>query len=224
MKIVNALVLSGFLASLALAQEVSPAPVQPQVEILFSYIGARTTQFVNTVEIPRTPGTTTATRLLPYRAELATEPLTPQSIFVNERQRQTTNYAYLRVRNASAKSIQAIVWEVPYLHVKRGQGQTRHEFRSKVKLAPSDTAKVEELMPRTSNPLRMTAISGPAGKFDLTQGGVAVIQSGDNQETPFDTLTYTAKNGLVFEVLADWQRAGIRIKRIEYTDGSVWQQ
>jgi hypothetical protein len=224
MKIVHALVLSCLLASLALAQEASTSLAPPEVEILFSYVGQRTMFFVNTTEIPRVPGEINATSLLPYRAEISADPLNRQAIFVNERQRQNTNYAFLRVRNAGSKPIKAIDWEVPYLHVKNNRGLTRHVFHSKVNIAPGATDKIEKIMPRPQNQLTMTALSGPAGKHDLTQGGLFIISNNDNSAPSFDTFTYRAKNGFTFDVPADWQRDRIRINRIEYADGTVWQR
>jgi hypothetical protein len=226
MKAVKLFLLVCVLAGMSLAQEVATVPPPPDLEIHFAYVGQRTTTFLDTKQVNNFPQISNATNPLAYRPEISGDPLrTRQDFFYYERQRLTSEYAYLRVRNSSARTIKLIEWDVPHLHIKSKALLTRHTFRSKVQLAPGEMAKIEKPMPRAnSNSLRMTALSGPAGTFDLSGGGVAVIQSGDNTEPPFDTITYAAKNGLVFQVPANWRRSGISVNRIEYADGSVWQR
>ena len=60
MKIVNALILSCFLASVTLAQAVSATQTPPEVEVLFTYLGQRTSTFFTVKEIQTVGGITAA--------------------------------------------------------------------------------------------------------------------------------------------------------------------
>ena len=207
----------------ALAQQPVTASTPPDIEIVFSHVGTRTSSQL--VETERRLTTSGLQYTGAYPAELGTDPRNVRYVTDLSRQQVSTKYALLRIKNIGAKTIKAIEWEAPQMNFKNDQLLWRLVIKSKVDLEPGETTHLKQTLQQPKKRLTMTAMSGSGGTYTFPQtGGILVMQYQGEAAPPIQAVTFTTEPGKSFTIPADWQRQPISIKRIEYADGSVWQQ
>lgn len=132
-----------------------------------------------------------------YRAEVRTEPSRNQTYFGYEARQTLAPHAVLRVKNETGKTVASVEWEFNYPRFKRGKEVVAYQVRSRLKIPPGQVGSLADELPQ----------DGCNGLIDkLTPNGRVIARfCGTPQKR---TGTYPLD---------------LKIKKIKYTDGTVWQ-
>lgn len=200
MRVLILLFLSAVVTQGALAQTSSPDLIPPDVVIANSDFST-----VTYVYGDRRSLSGYAVEL-PARAEDRFEPgFSPGFNRVTADQwRRSVAYAVLNVFNRGAKTIKVIEWDFSYPRVVNHRAVLRHGARSKVKIAPGETKTLRTTLPKNRRPL--------CGPVVIILGVIQPSLSGNPDCNVLNSMS------------VNQHQERVSIKRVEYTDGSVWQR
>jgi hypothetical protein len=133
-----------------------------------------------------------------YGAEYGREPNKNSQYYQYEKRTERIPYATLRLKNEGTKAIDSVVWEFTDPHFKGDQETGYSEKKSKIKIAPGQSAVLAERVPEHSN-------CGSQIAFKQGVHSMALICGRVNRRT---TKSYPVD---------------AKIKQVNYEDGTVWK-
>jgi hypothetical protein len=111
----------------------------------------------------------------------------------------------LVVKNTGAKPIKVVEWDFAFLRYENGQLLSRYDVTTKVEIKPGGKKTLKQRLP-------------PGAK----RCEVVKVVSGGSRMEPVNALEVVCGRGFHDPSLSNQKPETISIKRIEYTDGSVW--